>query len=284
LWFLAACGGAKTYGELPFEPGEKLTYQIRWGVIPIGTGVLWVRSETELNGRPAYHLSAEGYSNSFLSVFYPVHDLVQSFWDAEKFQTLAFQKIQNEGKYHINEIYLFNPQAQKVKWFNSKRRVREFEIPKGVQDAISCLYDVRRLGMEKQKEFVMDLHQDEKNYKLSVGSIEEERVHVEALGKVKTWKVVPQATHQGVFLREGTMWVWFTQDEKRIPVQVQVKAPLFGRLTAELVAVETIVEPQPSEAAKEINEILRFAQNDTNRKATESRATSNEQRVTSDEK
>ena len=259
LWFLAACDGTKTYGEIPFEPGEKLTYHLRWGVIPIGTAVLWVRSETNLNGQPVYHLSAEGESNSFLSVFYPVHDVVQSFWDAEKFHTLAFQKIQNEGKYHINEIYLFNPQAQKVKWFNSQRRVREFEIPLGVQDAISCLYDVRRLGVEGQKELVMDVHQDEKNYKLSVGSIEEETVRVAALGKVKTWKVVPQATHQGMFLREGTMWVWFTQDEKRIPVQVKVKAPLFGKLTAELIAVETILEPQPSQLAKELNLLTKNA-------------------------
>ncbi len=259
LGFLAACGGTKTYAELPFEPGEKLTYHLRWGVFPIGTAVLWVRSETQFNGRSAYHLSAEGDSNSFLSVFYPVHDVVHSFWDSQKFQTLAFQKIQNEGKYHINEIYLFNPQEQKVKWFNTKRRVREFEIPVGVQDAISCLYEVRRLGLSGQKERVMDVHQDEKNYKLSVGSIEEETVRVEALGKVKTWKVVPQATHQGMFLREGTMWVWFTQDAQRIPVKVQVKAPIFGKLSAELVAVESILEPQPSEIAEELNLLTKNA-------------------------
>lgn len=256
LGFFAACGVTKTYADLPFEPGEKLTYHIRWGMLPIGTGVLWVRHQADLNGRPVYHISVEGYSNSFLSVFFKVEDVVQSFWDAEKFHTLAFQKIQNEGKYHINEIYLFDQQNQKVKWFNTRRRIREFEIPYGVQDAISCLYNLRRFDIAEQKELTMDVHQDEKNYRLSVDSIKEESVRVKALGRVNCFKVVPHATHQGMFLREGTMWVWFTQDAKHIPVMVKVKAPLFGKLTAELVQIENLVDPFPTSIAEEIRNLM----------------------------
>ncbi len=253
VWgLLFACGATKTHAELPFQTGEKLTYTIRWGVIPVGTGILWVRNVAEYQGCPIYHLSIEGTSNSFLSVFFKVEDVVHSFWDAEKFHTLAFQKIQNEGKHHNNEIYLFDHSDQKVSWFNTKRRVREFAIPYGVQDAISCLYNLRRIGLERQEELSMDVHQDEKNYLLKVGSIKKESVRVNALGRVKTFKVVPEATHQGMFLREGTMWVWFTRDAKRIPVMVKVKAPIFGRLTAELVQIETVLEPQPSVLAEEM--------------------------------
>lgn len=239
---------------LPFEPGEKLTYHLRWGLIPIGTARLWVRNKLNYQGREVYHLSADGRSNAFLSVFYKVDDLVQSLWDAEEYRSLAFQKIQNEGHYHINEIYLFNHNRRKVTWLNSKRRAREFSIPEGVQDAISCLYNFRRVSARSVSNVMMDVHQDEKNYFLSVESSDKATLKVAPLGKVKVVKVEPVAEHEGMFLRKGRMWVWFTDDKKRIPVMVKVKAPLFGKLTAELIDIETVLEPQPSEAIAELME------------------------------
>jgi len=252
IWAQNAFARSVEAEEVPFKKGEKLTYQLRWGVIPIGKAVLWVRNETEYKGRTVYHFSAEGRSNSFLSVFYKVDDLVQSFWDAESFQTLAFQKIQNEGRYHINEIYLFDPDRLKVTWLNSKRRVRKFDIPVGVQDAISCLYNFRRIGFGNKSDLKMDVHQDEKNYIFSVDSIRNEKVKVPALGRIQTVKVEPSAKHEGMFLRKGRMWVWFAQDEHRTPVIVKVKAPIFGKLTAVLIKIENELEPQPSPVAQEL--------------------------------
>ena len=39
--------------------GEKLTYIVRWGFIPVGRGILKVKELTTLEGRPVYHVVAK---------------------------------------------------------------------------------------------------------------------------------------------------------------------------------------------------------------------------------
>ena len=179
-------------------------------------------------------------------------DFIQTIWDSERYISLAFQKIQNEGTYHINEIYLFDHGEAQVTWLDSRRRARKFDIPNGVQDALSCLYNFRRSSLKIDMNLKMDVHQDEKNYILKVDSIKKQSLRVKGMGRVPTVMVQPSAEHEGMFLRKGNMWVWFTDDNQRIPVMVKVKAPIFGKLTAELIKIEKEVDSEPDVIASEI--------------------------------
>ena len=59
--------------NLPFKPGEKLTYDISWSnLIHAGTAVLEVRGKKEADGEFVYHLISTAHSGRFLSKFYAV--------------------------------------------------------------------------------------------------------------------------------------------------------------------------------------------------------------------
>ena len=61
-----------------------------------------------IEGRPAYHTEAQGHSNDVLSTFYPIHDELESYIDAETLQPLQFEKRQREGGYRADEIVTFD--------------------------------------------------------------------------------------------------------------------------------------------------------------------------------
>ncbi|MBW2193492.1 MAG: DUF3108 domain-containing protein, partial [Deltaproteobacteria bacterium] len=59
---------------IPFSPGEKLTFQLKWGFIPAGEAVLEVLPMETIDGKPVYHFVATAKSNAFIDVFYTVRD------------------------------------------------------------------------------------------------------------------------------------------------------------------------------------------------------------------
>ena len=79
--------------------GERFSFHGRWFGIPVGTGWIEVKELTSIDGRPAYHIEAQGHSNALLSTFYPIHDTLHSYVDAETLQPLRFEKYQREGHY-----------------------------------------------------------------------------------------------------------------------------------------------------------------------------------------
>ena len=257
LWGILCCAAFSSKAlaveaDVPFQAGEKLTYAIRWGLIPVGTGTLWVRDTLDFEGKKAYHISIEGHSNAFLSAFYEVDDFVQTFWDKQKLCSLAFQKIQNEGHYHTNDVYLFDQDRQKAVSYGRKRGRRQYAVPPSVQDALSCLYYYRSRGLGITDSMSMDVFQDRKNYKVRVRTEAKEKIKVKGMGKVSTICVEPQAAREGMFFRKGQMWIWFTDDQEKIPVQVKVRASIFGKVTAELQSVEQELDPEPTASAGEI--------------------------------
>ncbi|HKJ89286.1 MAG TPA: DUF3108 domain-containing protein, partial [Gammaproteobacteria bacterium] len=57
------------------------------------------------------------------------------------------------------------------------------------------------------------------------------------LGKdTPTVKVRPRLKTDGVFSRKGKLWVWFTDDERHIPVRMRSKIAI-GSVTARLTGV-----------------------------------------------
>ncbi|MBW1778100.1 MAG: DUF3108 domain-containing protein, partial [Deltaproteobacteria bacterium] len=57
---------------MPFSPGERLTFRLKWGFIPVGEAVLEVNPVTTFNGLPSYHFSVSAKSNAFVDIFYKV--------------------------------------------------------------------------------------------------------------------------------------------------------------------------------------------------------------------
>ncbi|MDP8218106.1 MAG: DUF3108 domain-containing protein [Candidatus Theseobacter exili] len=236
LNFLSTCCYGEDISRIPFAVGEKLTYTIRWGVIPVGYGILHVQKLEILNGREVYKIVASARSNEFLSKFYKVDDKVETWIDKEGLFPVKFHKKLQEGGYRCDEEMIFD-QVKHRAAYRSASTEKHMDIPSRVQDALSSLYFFRTLDFIKQKTFFMDVNADEKNWKLEIDVIRKKDIDIRGLGGYTACLIEPKAKYQGIFVKKGRIFVWISADKLKLPLLMKSKVP-FGSVTAALTKIE----------------------------------------------
>ncbi|MFZ5862212.1 MAG: DUF3108 domain-containing protein [Nitrospirota bacterium] len=234
LLVIASGIGSSAFGTspVPFGHGERLVYSIGWYNVVGGTATLDV-DEAEYQGVPVYRVRSLAKSNAFVSVFFPVEDRIESLIDRDTLSALRLDVKQRQGKRkrdRVTEFDQVNHTATVVK--NGQQKV--FEIPPDVQDSLSCLYYFRSLPAIRVGETVtIDVHESNKNWRLGIEAQKRERIRTEA-GEFMTIRVKAKVEFEGVFLDRGDVYVWFTDDERRLPVRMDSQIKV-GRISAKLI-------------------------------------------------
>jgi hypothetical protein len=152
--------------------------------------------------------------------------------DVEPFLPRHMTFVRREGKRSNDFDYTFHHHEGTVTAVKDGQ-VAELPIPSDAQDALSCLYYVRKvLPMVPGAALSMAVHHDNKNYKLEV-RVEALEMLKGSWGKQQTARVLVIMPFQGIFLNEGNIRVWFTTDEHRVPVRMKAKV-VVGSIVAEL--------------------------------------------------
>lgn len=183
-------------------------------------------------GRPQIVLNLVARSSPVVTKFYPVENRVASTVDVMSFLPRHMTFARREGKRSNDFDYTFRHSEGIVTAVKDGKQA-ELPIPMDAQDAISCLYYVRKvLPMEPGASLAMNIHHDNKNYKLEV-RVEALEMLKGSWGKQQTARVLVVMPFQGIFLNEGNIRVWFTTDERRVPVRMKAKV-IIGSIVAEL--------------------------------------------------
>lgn len=183
-------------------------------------------------GRQQLIFAMTARSSPTVTKFYPVENRGVSIVDLESFLPRHMTFTRREGKRFNDFDYTFRHSEGLVTAVKDGK-TDELPIPPDAQDAMSCLYYVRKvLPFVPGASLTMTVHHDKKNYKMDV--------RVEAIetlegrwGKQQTARVVVIMPFQGIFLNEGNIRVWFTTDEHRVPVRMKAKV-VVGSIVAEL--------------------------------------------------
>lgn len=221
-----------TPAPLPFSSGERLTYDLTWLAMRAGIATLSVEESLVQDGRQQIALSMVARSSPVVTKIYPVENRVLSTVDVDPFLPTHMTFTRREGKRSNDFEYTFRHREGLVTAVKDGKR-DDLPIPSDAQDAISCLYYVRKvLPMVPGSSLAMTVHHDKKNYKLEV--------RVEALetlegswGKRQTARVLVIMPFQGIFLNQGNLRVWFTTDAQRVPVKMKAKV-IIGSIVAQL--------------------------------------------------
>lgn len=209
--------------------GEKMLYSIEYAGINAGYAYLRVDGElTWAGGRKAYHLVNETWSNPTFSTFYRVHDRVESFVDYEYLYTLRFQKNIREGKYRHQETVEFDQENHRAHYSTGQ----VIEMTPESRDILISLFWARLFPLEVGKSLYIDNHTDKKNYPLEVKVYKKETLKT-IFGKVECLLVEPVLRTPGLFEHKGRLWVWLTNDQRRIPVLMKSKI-IIGSINAVL--------------------------------------------------
>jgi len=220
----------------PFFFSERLSYDISWAGLTVGEAVLQSESGGRLNGHDVFHLVSTATSNDWLSLFFPVKDRVESIIDAQGLYPYKITVDQRHGSRVRYKVVQFD-QDEHTAVMLFKGRTSKYDVPPQVQDILSSLYYFRTVpNLTTGASVFIDVHESKKNWKLEVQILGRESLKT-AIGTVPTIKVKAIVLFDGLLWNKGDLYVWITDDARRIPVQMNGKVAI-GSITATLARVD----------------------------------------------
>ena len=221
-----------------FFSGERLTYLISWSnVIDAGTAVMEVREDKLADGRKVYRLVSTARSSGLVSKFYKVNDVIESVIDFQHLYSLSYRLDQSHGKRKKKREMTFNQAEGTVLVVDADGNKETSSTPPGILDPLSSLYYVRtRPDLIVGKSIIVDVNEDGKNWAVEVQIIAREKIKT-SFGKLDTIKVKSYPRYEGVFQHKGEIYIWLTDDERKIPVLMKSEITI-GSVMATLVAMQ----------------------------------------------
>lgn len=211
--------------DVGFLVGERLVYNIIWGVIPVGrseVSTAWVEEE----GRPLLRIQARTRSNGAISSIYPVDDVLESFVDPVTFRPVRFVRNLKEGRKRHHDVTTFDFTAMTAHWHSYvKNKQRSFPLEPDSRDLVTFMYYMRRHQFEPGTTSQFRVMADDKLYGLSVQAFSTEPVKLERYGKITSLKMEPTASFEGLFVRKGRMLMWVSTDDRRLMTKAEVETP-----------------------------------------------------------
>jgi hypothetical protein len=176
-----------------------------------------------------------------VSLLYPVHDKFQALYDPKTFCSVSLRKHSEEGFHKRDTLISYNYARKKsvldeTNLKNNETKHVENDIPGCVTDVLSGLIYLRSLPLIVGTNYTFPLNDGGTTVDVNVKVEAKETVKVPA-GTFQTIRVSPESG-AGPLKTKGKIWIWYSDDAKRIPVQMRGKM-FWGTLTLKLLKIET---------------------------------------------
>ncbi len=211
----------KRFAKVPWKIGEYFQFSIDWNGLNGGSSLMQVQNFQTVDGRRCYRIVTKAESNSFVSRFYKVRDRAESSVDAESLYSRRFMKRLREGGYRKDVDVRFDQEQRIARYQNGK----ELDVAPGVHDVLSAFYYVRTQPLPEGAKLSVPTHDNEKSYEMEVHVLRREKVEVPA-GTFSCVVVEPKLKSEGIFKSKGSIHVWLTDDDRRLPVMVRSQVPV----------------------------------------------------------
>jgi hypothetical protein len=234
-----AKGPVRTGAEFVPSAMEKLTYRIMLYGIPAGTAVL---EATNKSGE--VRITTKVTSNDVISGIYPVDIFVDTRLMVGNY--LLTRIRQHEGSTVSDTGFTLMLREKNAFWVDRlNKRYANTPLPSDdVMDMISGFYYMRNQRLEVGKPVLLNLFDSCKYIPTTVEVLRKEHLRLPGFREADTLVVHPILKTDGFFHSTGDIFVWLTDDEKKVPVKMEARISL-GKVTAELVSAESENESVP---------------------------------------
>ena len=228
--------------ELPFKIGEKLIFDVNYGIINGGKFTMSIAEDGSISGHKCYHIRSTTKTNKFFDMFYKVRDEIDSYWDVEKLVSRKYVKKLSEGHYKQYRIHHYFPEdtlTQYIKHRKGKIIKTEFKCLPDAQDALSIFYYIRLQDLNVGDSIYVNVTADGRNCITKV-LVEEKKKLNTIFGKKECFKVHPVLEEgETIFKQTGEMYLWLTADEFKIPIKV-VSEVKYGKFSFRLIDAKNV--------------------------------------------
>jgi hypothetical protein len=218
-----------------FPQKQTLTYSVDWRVFPAGTAVLHFEAMGDRE-----RLTANANTIGAINLLFHVDDRFQSTFDRQKGCTYEFDKQTVEGRRQVNSTLRLD-YAQGKSILDEKNQVSgqtkhvETGVPGCLTDLLTGLFYAASQPLELGKSFVIPVVDAQRTVPVTMKVEGREEIKT-TLGTFKTLRVQPTAD-AGVVKNRGNIWIWYTDDERHLPVQMRARL-FWGTITFRLTGNE----------------------------------------------
>ena len=214
--------------------GERLVFKLSWLGIPAGMTVVEASDAGYLQGKKMYGISALTTSNKFIDAFYPVRDGIHSLIFADTLASYKFIVHQEEGSYRSDKEIIFDYVKRKAT-FTKNGEVSMYDIPAFVSDSLSAYYYFRTKELMVGKPIT---HASMSSMTSSRGRSRSKSSARNALRRLQALSTPtltePLLKFEGIFQRKGDVYIWITDDSRKMPVRMKSKI-VIGSINADLI-------------------------------------------------
>jgi hypothetical protein len=228
------------YREIPnnaFSVGEKLTFDISYGIVHAGEAIMTIPDIKYLNGRKAYETLVLANSYSSFDWIFKVRDRYATYLDVDGIFPWRFEQHVREGSYSHDYDAFFDPIAKTAETSDGNK----YSTPQYVHDIVSAFYYLRTCDLQryhKGDQIQLVNFFDGKTNPLTVLVLGHQRISVDA-GTFNCVVVEPEVVQGGLFKNEGSIRIWMTDDANHMPVRMSSKI-LIGSIDASLTKYEGV--------------------------------------------
>ena len=200
---------------------EELVYRVDFIGITMGYARFRYEGKVSIAGKPVYHLNVRAWTSGVLSFIYPINETIDYYLDAETIAPIRQEFTQREKE--KDDVALYNQETGRITYrYRQSGKIRkEVDTIPSVYDPVSVAYYFRwrDLGAEDRPR---NVYGGRKVYQISSRVLGNERIRTEH-GEVDTIAVQPVIRRDGKPDNKGDLKIWFSSDERRVPVRLYAK-------------------------------------------------------------
>jgi hypothetical protein len=225
----AAAGAQAAASSVPFGPGERAEYQVKLGAVSVGSGSVEVLGIVTVQGVPTYHTRMRVSGGIPLA---RVNDRYESWIDTQGIFSRRFVQDIQEVRYRRNRSYEFD--VANRTWRRTDGSEDTGTLPSAEPlDDLSFMYYARTLPLRVGDQYRLTRYFKESGNPVILRVVRRETVTVPA-GRFNTVVVQPTIRTSGLFGEGGRAEIFFSDDERHIPVLIRSRVSRVGSLTMSL--------------------------------------------------
>jgi hypothetical protein len=217
-----------------FPAKQTLTYSVDWRVFPAGTATFHLEQVGNMQ-----HIVATGESIGAVNLLFRVNDRFETYLNRSTGCSISFAKQLQEGRRQINSTLHFADGKQVLDEKNlvsGTSKHQEAPIPPCVTDLMSAIFYGGSQPLQPGGSFRMPLADAMRVVDVTMKAEAREQI-VTLAGTFQTIRVQPIAD-AGVVKNRGNIWIWYTDDDRHLPVQMRARL-FWGTLTMRLVSMNS---------------------------------------------
>ncbi len=217
-----------------FPYGQTLHYDGEWRFFTAGVATVRIDRAGSQN-----HIAATADSSGAIGLLYRVADRFNSYIDAKSLCSAKLMKHTEEGSHRRETVITYDYSRGKAvlderNLKDNQQKKVENDIPGCVTDVLSGILYVSTLPLQVGSTYTFPLNDGSKTVTVQAHVEGREQIKT-AAGTYQTIRVAPEGD-SGVLKNRGRLWIWYTDDQQHLPVQIRAKLT-FGTLTIALSSI-----------------------------------------------